>query len=118
MISGTLRIPVCLYESFVTTPLYQNRDPYLCTMSWLFDCPGSGDMTQLINLSTFTHMLRIRRIQSTIMCTAPTLKEEEVEQFTEAMQAEIDEWSRDAQITAHRCVLIHVQALQTKTHGA
>jgi len=105
MISGTLRIPVCLAESFITRPLYLDCTPYLCSMPWLSDYPGHGSVDQVLLEKTFTHMLRIRTIQSKVMCTAPTLGQDEVEPFIVKMEDEINKWSDHSQIFMHMWVL-------------
>jgi hypothetical protein len=105
MISGTLRIPVCVAESFITSPLYLDCSPYICSMAWLSDYPGHGAVDQVLLEKTFTHMLRIRTIQSKIMCTAPTLTPEEVDPFIAKTEEEIDKWSDHSQIFTHMYVL-------------
>ncbi|KEF53943.1 uncharacterized protein A1O9_09738 [Exophiala aquamarina CBS 119918] len=101
MISGTLRIPVCIAESFITSPCYLDCSPYLCSMPWLSDYPSHGSVDQVLLEKTFTHMLRIRTIQSKVMCTAPTLTLDEAELFIANMEEEINEWSDHSQIFTH-----------------
>lgn len=104
MISGTLRIPLCISDSFITSPLYLKCSPYVCSMPWLSDYPGHGSVDQVLLEKTFTHMLRVRKIQSHIMCTAPALTLDEVDPFIAKMEIEIDEWSEHSQIFTHMYV--------------
>lgn len=74
-------------------------------MPWLSDYPGHQSVDQVLLEKTFTHMLRVRTIQSKIMCTAPTLDPDEIEPFIAKMEDEISDWSEHSQIFTHMYVL-------------
>jgi hypothetical protein len=102
MISGTLRIPVCVSDLCISSPLYKGKALSLETMPWLSDCPDYDGQAELVDLTYFGHMCAFRHIQSKIIHGALVLKPDEVEPFIEAMAAEIEQWSSEDEVSTRK----------------
>ncbi|KAK6381252.1 hypothetical protein LTS17_004309 [Exophiala oligosperma] len=95
MISGTLRIPVCVADPEISSPLYEGQTLSLETMPWVADSPESDTQTELVDLTYFSHMIQFRHIQSKIIHGAPSLQPGQVQGFIEYIDHEIKEWSKE-----------------------
>lgn len=102
MISGTLRVPVCISESYISSPLVEGQNLSLWTMPWLLDCSDYDTNAELVDLTAFGHMCRLRQYQGRLMQDAELLKPGEVGAYIESRQVEIDEWINNKLATLQR----------------
>lgn len=68
-------------------------------MPWLADCPEYDSRAELVDLTYFGYMCKLRHIQSKILEGALVVKPAEVPVFIATMEAEIDAWANNEAVS-------------------
>lgn len=112
MVAITLHVPTYPAEEWIRSPLYESREEGQFYMPWSFDVPGPFlGRLYVFDLKYFSHVCKIRRIQSDILCKTQSLPPDKIEEYTRNTREEIDEWARADKVLAYGYVSTHEMVL-------